>query len=77
MLPIDFHTDGLSRIVDNQHLLDATEIFRKLNVHKKVCISRYFMTPTEEADMPGIVGIILQARIPFGHVLLLSILDDR
>lgn len=24
------------RIFDNQHLLDATEIFRKLNVHKKV-----------------------------------------
>lgn len=23
------------RIFDNQHLLDATEIFRKLNVHKK------------------------------------------
>ena len=26
----------LPRIVDNTHLLDATEIFRKLNVHKKV-----------------------------------------
>lgn len=25
-----------SRIYENQHLLDATEIFRKLNVHKKV-----------------------------------------
>lgn len=25
-----------ARIYDNQHLLDATEIFRKLNVHKKV-----------------------------------------
>ena len=25
------------RIFDNQHLLDATEIFRKLNVHKRVC----------------------------------------
>lgn len=24
------------RIFDHQHLLDATEIFRKLNVHKKV-----------------------------------------
>jgi hypothetical protein len=24
------------RIVDNTHLLDATEIFRKLNVHKRV-----------------------------------------
>jgi len=27
----------MNRIVDNAHLLDATEIFRKLNVHKKVC----------------------------------------
>jgi hypothetical protein len=27
-----------SRIFENQHLLDATEIFRKLNVHKKVRI---------------------------------------
>lgn len=26
----------ICRIVDNAHLLDATEIFRKLNVHKKV-----------------------------------------
>jgi hypothetical protein len=26
----------ICRILDNQHLLDATEIFRKLNVHKKV-----------------------------------------
>jgi hypothetical protein len=29
------------RIVDNAHLLDATEIFRKLNVHKKVRTSHY------------------------------------
>ena len=28
--------NSTSRIFDNQHLLDATEIFRKLNVHKKV-----------------------------------------
>jgi hypothetical protein len=28
-----------SRIVENTHLLDATEIFRKLNVHKKVCLT--------------------------------------
>jgi hypothetical protein len=27
------------RIFENQHLLDATEIFRKLNVHKKVSSS--------------------------------------
>lgn len=26
----------ITRIVDNTHLLDATEIFRKLNIHKKV-----------------------------------------
>jgi hypothetical protein len=29
-------TNHFSRIVDNTHLLDATEIFRKLNVHKRV-----------------------------------------
>ena len=28
------------RIFENQHLLDATEIFRKLNVHKKA--SKHF-----------------------------------
>lgn len=26
------------KIFENQHLLDATEIFRKLNYHKKVCL---------------------------------------
>lgn len=30
--------DFVNRILDNAHLLDATEIFRKLNVHKKVRI---------------------------------------
>lgn len=32
-----FDADAIAchRIVDNAHLLDATEIFRKLNVHKK------------------------------------------
>lgn len=34
------HRTGLTqtppRIVENTHLLDATEIFRKLNIHKKV-----------------------------------------
>lgn len=29
-------TDPLDRIYEQQHLLDATEIFRKLNTHKKV-----------------------------------------
>lgn len=29
-------TNHSYRIVENTHLLDATEIFRKLNVHKKV-----------------------------------------
>ena len=28
--------DTTCRIFDKNHLLDATEIFRKLNVHKKV-----------------------------------------
>lgn len=30
------HYADEDRIFENQHLLDATEIFRKLNVHKKV-----------------------------------------
>ena len=33
--------DGHYRIFENQHLLDATEIFRKLNVHKKVSLQVY------------------------------------
>lgn len=32
-----FIPSHFDRIVENTHLLDATEIFRKLNVHKKVC----------------------------------------
>jgi len=35
------HADQPFRIVDNTHLLDATEIFRKLNVHKKVSCARF------------------------------------
>ena len=31
----------VARIFDNQHLLDATEIFRKLNVHKRVSYLAY------------------------------------
>ncbi|KAG7040171.1 ER-derived vesicles protein erv14 [Colletotrichum scovillei] len=30
---------NVKKIVDNTHLLDATEIFRKLNVHKKPAVS--------------------------------------
>lgn len=30
------YADPTNRIYDKNHLLDATEIFRKLNVHKKV-----------------------------------------
>ena len=29
---------NVNKIVNNTHLLDATEIFRKLNVHKKVSL---------------------------------------
>jgi len=36
------------RIFENTHLLDATEIFRKLNVHKKVRrYSRYYKLQAE------------------------------
>lgn len=36
MLDLKLNID--CRIFENQHLLDATEIFRKLNVHKKVLL---------------------------------------
>ena len=35
---LSYHWISVLRIYENQHLLDATEIFRKLNVHKKVRI---------------------------------------
>ncbi len=47
------------RIFDNQHLLDATEIFRKLNVHKKVnplgsnC-SYYFLDKADNFMLRGV-----------------------
>ena len=34
-----------TRIFENQHLLDATEIFRKLNVHKKVATLSFSIYP--------------------------------
>jgi hypothetical protein len=39
---LESHPD-IDRIVDNAHLLDATEIFRKLNVHKKVSLTPFHM----------------------------------
>ena len=35
----------VKRIFENQHLLDATEIFRKLNVHKKVPNIKFSLYP--------------------------------
>lgn len=35
MLHFRVFANSPARIVENTHLLDATEIFRKLNVHKK------------------------------------------
>ena len=76
------------RIADNAHLLDATEIFRKLNVHKKV-FAPSFVSPnslknshwrklhTGEAHANAIIGIIFQAWFPLGYVLLLPLFDDR
>ena len=64
------------RIFENQHLLDATEIFRKLNVHKKVC---FFAPPTFShcTKLIQASGIFHQARLPPGHVLLLPLQHDR
>src|SRR6187402_2814909 len=68
-------TDGVNRILDNAHLLDATEIFRKLNVHKKVRDS-YSATESvagqlEKSRAKLNLGIVHQAWLPLGHVLLL------
>jgi len=73
------------RIFDNQHLLDATEIFRKLNVHKKVRGLRYCALGVPGVlqilgcadDVFVVIGIICKAWFPSDHVLLLPVLDDR
>ncbi|EGD88559.2 ER-derived vesicles protein ERV14 [Trichophyton rubrum D6] len=39
------------KIFENQHLLDATEIFRKLNVHKKVHIKAQYIIPKSESTI--------------------------
>ncbi|TQS31463.1 hypothetical protein Golomagni_08251, partial [Golovinomyces magnicellulatus] len=65
---------NINKIVQNTHLLDATEIFRKLNVHKKVS----FAIPPKLAPSftNSNVGILLQARFPSPHVLLLPLQHD-
>lgn len=67
----------ITRIVDNAHLLDATEIFRKLNVHKKVrhSVGKAVVIRMNANDW-ATTGIIHQARLPSRHVLLLPLLDD-
>lgn len=79
-------TDWTFRRLDNAHLLDATEIFRKLNVHKKVRIP--FQMVVEGRLQGGSswgsyrvganlrIGIFHQAWLPLGYVLLLSLFDD-
>ena len=62
------------RIYDNQHLLDATEIFRKLNVHKKVWRLLTIMSISERLTMA--TGIVYQTRLPPRYVLLLSLQYD-
>lgn len=68
------------RIFENQHLLDATEIFRKLNVHKKVMLSGFIPPFLSRCDAYScffvIVGVIRETRIPSSHVLLLFVLND-
>lgn len=85
--PADTAADSVSRIVDNAHLLDATEIFRTLNRHKKVRLKN----PTWPSDsvvvvwwrgsgsltLHVIIGIVHQARLPPHHVLLLPLQHDR
>lgn len=63
------------RILENQHLLDATEIFRKLNVHKKVLLPFLSASMTSN-PLTNPSGVFLQVGVPLGDVLFLSILDD-
>ncbi|TVY27997.1 ER-derived vesicles protein [Lachnellula hyalina] len=63
---------NVKKIVDNAHLLDATEIFRKLNVHKKACVMEGGMKDKTNRE----IGIVHQAWFSSGYVLLLPLLDD-
>jgi len=62
------------RIFENQHLLDATEIFRKLNVHKKVSFCVKLLVRLRQLTPAS--GILHQARFPSRHVLLLPLQHD-
>ena len=73
---LELGSDSLCRIYDNQHLLDATEIFRKLNVHKKVRLTIYVIrSGITDADLRAL-GILYQARFPPLDVLLLPLQHD-
>nr|CDP29684.1 Putative protein of unknown function [Podospora anserina S mat+] len=65
---------NIKKILDNTHLLDATEIFRKLNVHKKVRSEGNYLSRSCRANM--YTGIVYQARIPSHPVLLLPLQHD-
>lgn len=69
-----------NRIFDNQHLLDATEIFRKLNVHKKVkqsvSNSKIYNTQGYLTNTFCCLGVFHQAGLPPGYVLFLLVLHD-
>lgn len=64
------------RIFENQHLLDATEIFRRLNVHKKVCLPNFSRDVWYSNPLTDPSGVVFQVGVPLGDVLFLSILDD-
>jgi hypothetical protein len=61
--------------MDNTHLLDATEIFRKLNVHKKVSIVNTYRVDIQK--LTRFLGIIYKAWVPPCHVLFLPLQHDR
>lgn len=61
--------------MDNTHLLDATEIFRKLNVHKKVWLPGTALLISHVLIRAA--GIVHEARFPPRHVLLLPVQHDR
>lgn len=63
------------RIFENQHLLDATEIFRRLNVHKKVFLP-FLSASMKSNPLINPSGVVFQVGVPPGDVLFLSLLDD-
>jgi hypothetical protein len=64
-------TNGGHRIVDNTHLLDATEIFRKLNVHKKVRTNGIHTVRSNAVGLMITNGLLQESFIKLGFHLVM------